>query len=263
MSGIVAYAIRTCLGQALFGKTLAGDRIHDSAVEPLEEMIKPEPQPFIVISTDDEEAEPQGWELLDAKRSINIVVEVAIGGMTKVDLPASEGGGPALRLDIPHTDEGLETTLNMVGRQIYREILVGGEWSDLFRDIAYGLSKVTVRRGANAEQGTRFAARQYVFTADTIAEPDFGTEPEGLFAQMIALMEADPYLAKDVALLRRMIAGDPLPDWHRAQVDLGLTNRSYRALGLGPLFREAGEPVAQRFTLNRPGRDPLVVQAEP
>ncbi len=262
MSGIVAYAIRTCLGQALLGKTLAGDRIHDSAVEPLEEMIKPEPQPFIVISTDDEEAEPQGWELLDAKRAINIVVEVAIGGMTKVDLPGSEGGGPALRLDIPHTDEGLETTLNMVGRQIYREILG--------RRVVRPLPRHRLR----PEQGYR-APRRQRGAGHALRGPavrlhrrhhrgaGFRHGAGGPVRRLIALMEADTYLAKDVPLLRRMIAGDPLPDWHRAQVELGLTSRSYRALGLGPLFREAGEPVAQRFALNRRGRAPLVVQAEP
>ena len=260
MSGIVAYALRTCLGQILVGKTLAGDRVHDSAVQPIEEMIKADPQPFIVVSTDDEEAEPRGWELLDAKRSINIVVEIAIGGMTRIDLPESEGGGDALRLDIPHTDEGLETTLNMVGRQVYREILVGGEWSDLFRDIAFGLKKVSVRRGANTEQGTRFAARQYVFSADTIAEPDFGAEPEGAFAQLIALMTADEYLAKDAPLLRRMIRGDILADWQRAQVEIGLTNASYRALGLGPLFRPEGEPAATRLTVHQAGRTASIVE---
>jgi hypothetical protein len=260
VSGIVAYAIRTCLGQALIGKTLAGDRIHDSAVQPIEEMIKPEPQPFIVVSTDDEESEPRGWELLDAKRAINVVVEIAIGGLTKVDLPETEGGGEALRLEIPHTDEGLETTLNMVGRQIYREILVAGPWSDLFRDIAFNCTKVTVRRGANTEGGTRFAARQYVFTCDTIAEPDFGAQPEGQFARLIGLMQADEFLAKDVPLVRRMIVGDLLADWQRAQVEIGLTNASYRALGLGPLFRPEGEPLATRFTIRHSSRPDIVVE---
>lgn len=260
---LVAYAIRTCLGAALVGRTLAGDRVYDSAVQPIEEMIKPEPQPFIVVGTDDEEITPRGWALLDADREMNFVVEIAIGGMTRIDLPEAEGGGAALRLDIPHTDEGLETTLNMVGRQIQREILVGGVWSDLLRDIAFGLKKVTVRRGANTEQGTRFAARQYVFTADTIAEPDFGAEPEGIWTRILDLMQADPRLAGDVPLLRRMIAGDALPDWHRAQVDLGLTNASYRALGLGPLFRPEGEPLARRLTIAQAGRAELSVEPAP
>ncbi len=71
---------------------------------------------------------------------------------------------------------------------------------------------------------------------------------------MIALMEADTYLAKDVPLLRRMIAGDPLPDWHRAQVELGLTNRSYRRARARPAVPREGEPLAQRFTIEQRGR---------
>nr|USU31112.1 hypothetical protein NG677_17440 [Methylobacterium sp. OTU13CASTA1] len=265
MSGIVPYALRTCLGQILLGTTLAEDRIFDSAVQPIEELVKAAPEPFIVISTDDEEIErATGWALLDAERTINIVVEIAVGGLTKVEQPVEQGGGQALQLDIPQTDEGLETTLNMIGRQVYREILIGGPWSDLFRDIAFGLKKVSVRRGANTEQGLRFAARQYVFQADTMAEPEFGTEPEGAFARLLAMMEADAYLAKDAPLVRQMIIGDVLPEWRRVQADYGLTDRSYRALGLGPLFTGVGEPLAQRFTINGPRRTAIVeAEAEP
>jgi len=255
---LVAYAIRTCLGAALVGRTLAGDRVYDSAVQPIEEMVKPEPQPFLVVSTDDEEITSTGWKLLDAARELNFVVEVAIGGMTRIDLPAAEGGGAALRLDIPHTDDGLETTLNVVGRQIFRCLQVGGPWSDLLQDITYGLKKITVRRGANTEQGTRFAARQYVFTTDTIAEPEFGAEPDAIWVRLLDLMQADPRLARDAPLIQRMLVGDALPDWRRVQADLGLSSRSLRALGLGPLFPELGEPTAQRFTLRSPDRTTLV-----
>ena len=159
MSGIVPYALRTCLGQILYGTTLAESRIFDSAVQPIEELVKAAPEPFIVISTDDEEAEPIEWELLDAKRTINIVVEIAVGGLTKVEQPPEQGGGQALQLDIPQTDEGLETVLNMIGRQVYREILVGGPWSDLFRDIAFGLKKVSVRRRRQHRAGPALRRR--------------------------------------------------------------------------------------------------------
>nr|USU32897.1 hypothetical protein NG677_04135 [Methylobacterium sp. OTU13CASTA1] len=258
---LVAYAIRTCLGAALVNRTLAEGRVYDSAVQAIDEMIKPGVKPFIVISTDDEEYDLQGWQLLDASRAVNVVIEIAVGGITAVDLPADEGGGQAMRLDIPHTDEGLETSLNMIGRQVFREILVGGPWSDLLRSIVFMPKKMTVRRGANAEGGVRFAARQYVITADTIAEPDFGIEAEGHFARLLDMMRADPRLAGDVPLLETMIVGDVLPDWRRIQADLGLTDASYLALGLGPLFREVGEPLAQRFNLRGQNRA-TVVEAE-
>lgn len=259
---LVAYAIRTCLGAALVGRTLAEERVYDSAVQPIDEMVREGPRPFIVISTDDEDIDVRGWAALDAPRQMNIIVEAAVGGLVRVDRPESEGG-PALRLDIPHTDEGIETALNMIGRQIWREIQVGGSWSDLLRTIAFWPKKVAVRRGANAEDGVRFAARQYVIATDTIAEPDFGAEPEGAFARLLEMMEADTRLSGDVPLLRAMIVGDALPDWRRAQADLGLTDASYRALGLGPLFREAGEPLAQRFTVAQTGRAPSVSEATP
>ncbi|KAB1069256.1 hypothetical protein [Methylobacterium planeticum] len=260
---IIAYAIRTCLGAALVDKTLAQGRVYDSAVQPIEEMVnKQGAKPFIVISTDDEKLEVKGWATLDAPRSINIVIEIAVGGIVQVDIPPEEGGGQALRLDIPHTDEGLETALNMIGRQIWREIQVGGPWSDLLREIAFWPKEISITRGANAEQGIRYAARQYVIQADTIAEPDFGAEPEGSIARLLALMAADPRLSKDVPLLEGMIVGEPLPEWRRRQADLGLSAASYRALGLGPLFAPEGEPLAQRMTIVRPDRT-TILEAEP
>ena len=96
-----------------------------------------------------------------------------------------------------------------------------------------------------------------------MAEPEFGIEPEGAFARLLAMMEADEYLAKDAPLLRRMIVGDLLPDWRRAQIDIGLTDASYLALGLGPLFRPEGEPLARRFTIAQPGRSDLVIEPAP
>ena len=262
---IIAYAIRTCLGAALVDKTLAQGRVYDSAVQPIEEMVsKQGAKPFIVISTDDEKITfpNKRWELLDAKRTINVVVEVAVGGIVRVDLPAAEGGGQALRLDIPHTDEGLETALNMMGRQLWRQILFGGAWSQLLCNIACWPNEAGVTRGANAEQGIRYAARQYVFSVDTIPEPDFGVEPEGVWAELLAMMEADPRLVRDCQLVHSMIVGDLLPEWSRRQADLGLTDTSYRALGLGPLFRPAGEPLAQRMSIVRPDRT-TILEAEP
>ena len=255
---IVAYAIRTCLGAALVGRTLAEDRVYDSAVQPIEEMVRPGARPFLVVSTDDEELDVKGWQALDAPRSLNMVVEVAVGGIVPVTLPESEGGGPAYRIDIPHTDEGLETALNMIGRQIFREIQVGGPWSDLLRDIAFWPRKITVRRGANTEQGVRFAARQYVIQTDCIAEPMFGEEPAGEYARLLAMMATDPRLSGDVPLLEGMIVGEVLPDWRRRQADLGLSAASTLALGLGPFFPADGEPIAQRFTIARRDRASVI-----
>ncbi len=63
VSGIVAYAIRTCLGRRCSARPwpATGSTIPPSSR--LEEMIKPEPQPFIHRHLDGRRgAEPRGWE---------------------------------------------------------------------------------------------------------------------------------------------------------------------------------------------------------
>ena len=56
---IIALAIRMAATRALEteGATLAGARVFDSAITPLDEMVSAEPKPLIVVSTEDDSAE--------------------------------------------------------------------------------------------------------------------------------------------------------------------------------------------------------------
>lgn len=257
---LVAYAIRTCLLAVLDGTTLAKGRVHDSAVTPIDDMATAGAEPFLVVSTEDESFDVDGWQFLDAERELDIVIEAAVGGLVRFRPEGADDD--TLAVEIPHTDAGMESSLNFIGRQIFRQMLDGGAWSDLLREFAFRPKKISVKRGGKAESGTRFAARQYVITTDTIAEPMFGEEPEGAFADLLEMMAEDERFAGDVPVIRALIVGEPLPDWERARIDLGLTYKSLHSLGLGPLFHEEGEPLAQRITIKQPDRV-TVVQAEP
>ena len=59
---IIALAIRMAATRALEteGATLAGARVFDSAITPLDEMVSAEPKPMIVVSTEDDSAEVGG-----------------------------------------------------------------------------------------------------------------------------------------------------------------------------------------------------------
>jgi hypothetical protein len=251
---IVAYAIRTCLWRALVNETLAGPRVYDSAVESLDEMVQGDPKPFLVISTDDEALTPKGWALSDAEREMTIVIEIAVGGL--VEVPPAEGGGE--QLSIPHTDEGLETSLNMIGRQVFRAVQVGGTWADLLREIACRPKKVEVKRGASAE-GIRFAARQYLITTDTIEEPEFGAVPTGVWAAFLTAMRDDPVLADQADMVEGMMIGEQLPEWRRMQADLGMTKAARIAVAHGPIGDIERVFAADELTVVTNGRSRTVV----
>lgn len=223
---LVAYAIRTTLWRALLGKTYAQDRVYDSEVAPIDEVVQDRPEPFIIVATDDETAEVSGHNYIGADRDLDVVIEIALATELR------RGSGP----NIPHTDEGLEMALNYMARQVMRVLQADTDpWADLFRTFSLTTKKMTARRGASVEKGVRFAARQIILTVTPLHEPEFGVAPSGAWADLIAAMRDDEILADFADGLAEEIAGAEVPDWGRLQARLGLTKAGALAVGLGPL----------------------------
>lgn len=241
---LVAFAIRICLWRALRGKTLAETRVYDSDVAPIEVLLAVEPGPVIVVSTDDDEFEIENTNWLNAPRKLDVIVETILASLVEVQ-------GQGFEFSIPHTDSGMEASLNILGRQVLRVIQADqGIWAVLFRSfVSASPKKVKLRRGAEAiKGGTRFAARQMIVTVDPLHEPDFGRDPEGLWVDLLAAMRADdpalglpPY----ADLLEAEIRGTALPDWRAFQASLGLSIEAVREIGEAPVdLTEEGEPAA-------------------
>lgn len=230
---LAAFALRLSAIQALRGATYAGERVFDSTIDPIDFLAQQERQPFIVVSTEDEEADIEGRDLLYPSRKIALLIEFGLA--SKVD---------AGDIDIPHTDAGLEASLNIMHRQIMRALTIGGAWADLFREFSPRIEKLVSRRMADApKQGARFALRQVVLTCDTLADPDYGAAPEAgtAWARLLSAMDGDPELADFATVLRDAIIGDPLPSWRRRQAALGISEAGLAAIGLAPVFEHAAE----------------------
>lgn len=226
---LVAYAIRTCLWRALLGRTLAGDRVHDSAVTELSELLDSDPRPFIIVSTDDDEGEVSGNDYLTiGERKLDVVIEIAVGSIENVGTAAE----PNYAIRLASSDDGFETTVDFLGRQVLRVLQAGeGVFADLFRAFTPGRKRIMRRRGAGTNP--RFAARQIVLTCDPLHEPAFGEAPEAEWADLVAAMRADPVLTIQADLLAAEIVGDALPEWEQLRARLGVTRAGLRAVGLG------------------------------
>jgi hypothetical protein len=239
---LVAYALRTTLWRALLGKTYAHDRVYDSQVAPIDETVQEQPEPFIIVATDDETSDVSAHDYLGSSRDLDVVIEIALASELR------RGGG----MNIPHTDEGLEMALNFMTRQVMRVLQADDDpWAELFRTFALSTKKMVARRGASVEKGVRFAARQIVLTIAPLHEPEFGRAPSGAWADLIAAMRADDILSVFADGLEEEIIGSAIPDWSRLKARLGLTGAGASAVGIGPYM--PGEAPGQASGMSSDG----------
>jgi hypothetical protein len=243
MSSLVSMALRLSARRLLDGATFAGERVHDSAIAPIDHMVEAgNDEPFIVISTEDEEASSiQGRDVTGGHRKIDLVIEIAIAHA----VAAQSEAGP--EIVIPSTDAGFEVSLSLIGRQVMRALFEQKDspWDLLFKRFCLGVEKITNRRGVGNKDGARFAARQIILTLDCLQEPYFGHEPaEGEpWGDLLAQIEGDAELAPLAPLIRQSVTGKPdISAWDRPRSDQGLTDEATARIGLAVPGIEGEEP---------------------
>jgi len=231
---LTALAVRICAIQALRGATLAGTRVKDSALTPLDLTDHADAAPVITVATDEGALDARGRDLLNSDRTLELIVELACAA--SVTVPLDDGEGTEQHVVIPHTDGGLEAVLDIMGRQVDRAFLAGNEWSDLLRTFIDGFERVTLRRGAGSEKGVRFAAHQIVYSCKVMAEPPFApVEPGSVWDRFLAALRG---LGADTAgladLIQAEIEAPDLVSWRKVETDLGLRDRGAIQIGIGP-----------------------------
>lgn len=239
---IASLALRLAAKRLLDGATIAGSKVYDSAISSLDDLVKDQPQPIITISTEDERVSPTGRDVLAGKRSLNLVIEIALASSATNSI--SEGAVEAT-IVIPASDAGLELSLSLMERQAMAALFAGaGPWADVFARAAPQVGGIRSRRGASAE-GTRFAARQIILTIEPLADPAFGrpsTEHQ-MCAAFVAALESDPEFAALMPSMRSAIEGEQIADWRALATALGLTDREARGIGIFPAIDPAEEPA--------------------
>ena len=232
-------AIRLCTVQALTNQTMAGGRVYDSQIRPVDEVAKEEPRPFIAVYTDDAAIPANGKNLAMESGTVDLVIEYAVATVVQAEV---DGG---VEVQVPDTDAGFEITLDLIERQIFRALMAGQSvWAEHWRRFSVELSSVTSKRGSESINGLRFAARQIKITLGLLAEPAFGQElsPTGAWSRLLADMRAQPVLSALANLLQSEIEAPDLHSWQKAQASLGATNEEGRSLGFPPAYPAGGGP---------------------
>ncbi|MBB06602.1 MAG: hypothetical protein CML03_14015 [Pseudooceanicola sp.] len=235
--------MRLAAARALRDRTLAGPRVFDSAVDPIDQTIAENRQPLLVLTTDEHALDVTGRDLGSGAHRCDLVIEIAIA--SRVELPASDGDGGQISIAIPHTDEGMELTLDIMEHQVTRALTRNDNaWSRVWMKLVPRVTRRLSRRGASSENGVRFAARQLVLTSDLVDTPVSGDTiaPNSAWGEALALMEADPILANIANLLRTELDGSALTDWRRAAEALGLPLEVANHIGIGPIADLDADP---------------------
>ncbi|MBK3745881.1 hypothetical protein G3A39_42790, partial [Paraburkholderia aspalathi] len=172
---LTALAVRLATIRALKGRTFADDRVFDSKINPVNLVALNEKKPVIVVTTDDDNIDITGRDFFRGDHRLELVIEIAV--TTKIEVNVEDGGTTEV-VSIPSTDAGLEQTIGLIGWQVSKALAAdGGEWGDLWRTLVTKVHSITSRRGADEANGVRYAARQFIFIVDHIAEPTPGELP--------------------------------------------------------------------------------------
>ena len=231
---LACLALRLITRRALEERTLAGGRIRDSELAPLSSLLETQGDaatgPVISIYIDQTGADVEGRQLFSGSGTVNLLFEIA------ADTSVSEDN-----IEIPATSAGLETTLDVIAYQIKAALLDGGSrWGDLWGRLVASVKRVDTLRGADfLKTGTRFAARQINMELTLLNDPVPGDEPEWVWSQIFETLAADPEFDDVAAMLRAVVAGQPLPAWRRDMIEVGDTFGDAVAMGYAHLSAEA------------------------
>lgn len=241
---LTALAVRVITIRALKGRTFAEDRVFDSKINPVNLVAKDEKKPVIIVTTDDDNVDIAGKDLRAGDHKLELVIEIAVTQKIEVEVE----NGPATEvLSIPATDAGLEATVGLLGWQIAKALSAdGGEWGDLWRSVVTNVHSISSRRGADDENGVRYAARQYIYSIDHIAEPTPGEALNASFGwgRILAAFKTDAELAPMARLIEAEITkGEYLP-WEIARGELGLSNDEAEIIGVKPVKIDEIAPLA-------------------
>jgi hypothetical protein len=231
-------AMRIAAARAVKGVTLAENRVFDSAIDPIDLTIAENRQPILVVMTDEHEAIPTGRDLFHTDASCDLIIEAAIAARVEIE---GEVG-----ITIPHTDEGMELVLDMMEHQVIAGLTrERTAWSRVWMKLVPRVKRRLSRRGASAEGGVRFAARQIVLTCDLIEAPTDGAAiaAGSAWADVLSVMEEDEALEPIAGLLRLTIEGAAVAEWKRAANMLGIHKATANAIGLGPFLDEGDDPT--------------------
>ena len=228
---IIRSLTRIAAVEALIGKTMASDRVFDSAVTPIDQRITKEKKPFITVTSDDESGPISGKAIFHGERMLDLVIEIAIG--SKVEVSIEGEGNTTEVIEVPHTDPATELLLDIFEDQVLSALMGAEQWALSFRKLMPVFKNYSSRRGAQAESGIRFAARQLVISGDQLDRPTDGSaNSHVVLSEILPMLDAVTRLSPCAKLIRQQLSGSASTDWDKLLKETGFTGNTPIAIGI-------------------------------
>ncbi|MCO5144542.1 MAG: hypothetical protein M9895_00035 [Aquamicrobium sp.] len=231
---LISLATRTILQEMLRGRTWAEDRILDQPIDPIQEVLRGADErgkPVIAVYTSKAEGKPTGLDTQAGVQSIDLNVYVYLPPR-KIELPES------VEFEIDNSGAGL--ALNVMGRQIDAAMHYGNaDWIKLWRSFVLSVEKRTDRFVlVEIERGLPVPCLEILYEIRAVAEADFAKPLYGAWVDLDTLLRASEVPGStDLADLIKGLIESPedLFGYEVFQLNHGLTDEAYMAIGLAPL----------------------------
>lgn len=232
---ILRPVVRQCAVAALRNHTWAGSLVFDSDMTPFGQAVAGKAaKPYVCVYTDSDDRMPLDAEMYEGeRRALTLVIEMGIASAVLAD----DG---VVRINFSATDAGQEMAVDILESQIIAALWgdPNSVWGNLLRRILYQVKRMPSRRGGQAQNSIRFAARRTTFVCTCIDDVPPGVtlsdnHPVMDFISMAA--GSDPSLgiiaAGDIIgkALQQMAIGT-LPDWQQAQAYMGMNTEAAKDL---------------------------------
>lgn len=233
--GVVRQLVQIAFTEAVRGRTIAGDAVHDSLIKALPQIMDGETQPVIAVSIEDCVSDNASG-LFRTDTSMTLMLQLAIAKSVTVPVTIGEGeDAVTTALEIGDTDAALEAALNLLDRQ-WRIALSdpNNAWAELFRLLVPTVGKVSDIRLTDPETGRKHAARIVEIAIEPIAEPYPGQGDTEIVRQGLAQVAAVPDYADLAAIFSESLdAGADLYAWQVVQGRLLSTAPVPALIGVG------------------------------
>ena len=251
---LVAFAMRVSAVRAFRAVIWPEFTVVDSPQRPLNLLSKG--RPLIAVYTGQLNDAMDGRELYAGDPRVALTVQVYLPDEVTVTV-----AGQPLKLDT--REEGAETVLDVIARRLLGAFLAQDEpWAVLWAQLVQKTGRLQNHSYLVESDDGRVSARELVLDCETLYEPIPGAPPEGVWADLIALMRTDAS-ERSVAPLADWIAAEiagpqALPQEERDRIDLGLSAYAASVASILPIVRgsEIGEVAV---TVDGPDGDQVVV----
>ena len=193
-----------------------------------------EAKPYICVYTDnDDYSSVLGKaELYDPRmRRLQLCCEIGVASAVHDPAPT----GPIV-IRFAATDQGMEWACDLIESQTLAALIGDphSDWGNLFKRFCFRVSRLTRRRGGQAQTGIRYAARRVVFVCEPMMYdfvPGTVPDPKNPIWDFINLAAVSPVGEVDIAGLVKQFVNattQNAPDWRIAQAMLGFASDEAR-----------------------------------